>query len=125
MSRPFAPKTNWAVLLSVVTSGPELIRTGGARPSTLHSHSAGVRSTLPSASTARTRNECSPKTRSLYVTGDEHAVKTPASAASSRAHSKVAFCTLDTNLNVAVLLSVGSAGVLMIAVSGRALIVHA
>src|ERR687895_500394 len=89
MSRPSAEKSNSAVLLSVVTSGPELIRTGGARPSTLHSHSAGVSSTLPSASTARTRNECSPKTRSLYVTGDEHAVKTRPSAASSSAHSNV------------------------------------
>src|ERR671914_1264984 len=110
MSRPFASKTNSAVLLSVVTSGPELIRVGGARPSTLHSHSAGTRSTLPSASTARTRNECSPKTRSLYVTGDVQGVKTPASAASSRAHSKVTFSRLDSNVNVAELLSVGSAG---------------
>jgi hypothetical protein len=60
----------------------------------------------------------------LYVTGDVHGVKTPASAASSRAHSKVASCRFETNVNVAVLLSVGSAGRLMRAVSARGRIVH-
>ena len=58
------------------------------------------------------------------MTGDEHGVKTRESAASSSAHSKVTSCRFETNVNVAVLLSVGSAGVLMSAVSGRALTIH-
>jgi hypothetical protein len=59
-----------------------------------------------------------------YVTPDAHGVKTPESAASSRAHSKVAFGRLETKVKVAELLSVGSAGLLMIAVSGRGRTVH-
>ena len=59
-SRPSAPKTKVALLLSVVTSGPELIITGGAGPRTSQLHSAGSRSTLPAASLARTAKSCEP-----------------------------------------------------------------
>ena len=52
---------------------------------------------------------------------DSHGANMPLSAASSSAHSKVASCRLETKVKVAVLLSVGSAGLLMIAVSGSGL----
>src|SRR5688500_11884894 len=85
-SRPLAANTNVAVLLSVVTSGPDEIMGGGAMPEMLQLHSAGVGSTLPAASLARTAKSCSPNTRPVYVFGESHGWKLPASTASSRAH---------------------------------------
>src|SRR5687767_3094846 len=58
--RPSAPNTNVAVRFSVVTSGPEVMATAGAGPTTSQLHSAGVASTLPAASFARTAKSCSP-----------------------------------------------------------------
>src|SRR5688500_15298927 len=124
MSRPSAANSKLATLLSVVAFGPEVIVTGGARPSTFQLHSAGVGSTLPSASFARTAKSCSPKIKLSYVTGELHGAKLPASAASSRAHSNVTPGRFETKVKVAVVLSVGSAGRLTIALSGIGLTVQ-
>src|SRR5919106_3854729 len=62
--------------------------------------------------------------RSLYVTGEMHGEKICASTASSRAHSNVTPWRLEVKVNVALLLSVGSAGLLMIAVSGIGVTLH-
>jgi hypothetical protein len=123
-SRPSAEKTNLALRLSVVRSGPDSIRTGGGTPPISQLHSAGVGSMLPAASTARTRNSCSPNARSVYVTGDGHGWKKPVSAASSSAHWNVTFCALDVKASVAVVLSVTSSGPERIAVSGMIPIVQ-
>ena len=64
-SRPLAEKANVALVLSVRASGAESMVTGGARPWTSQLYSAGVGSTLPAASLARTAKSCSPKIRSL------------------------------------------------------------
>jgi hypothetical protein len=58
-----ALKTNVAVPLSVLSSGPDSMTTGGGTVPISHSWSAGVGSTWPSASLARTANSWSPKTR--------------------------------------------------------------
>src|ERR687895_189636 len=52
--RPGAAKTNVAVRLSVLASGLDVISTGGAAVFTLQAYSAGVGSTWPKASFART-----------------------------------------------------------------------
>src|SRR5918999_5946653 len=57
---------------SVRASGWTVIVTGSGTSPTAHSHSAGVRSTLPSGALARTKNSCSSRIRLLYVTGDVH-----------------------------------------------------
>src|SRR5688572_25804284 len=53
-----------------------------------------------------------------------HVEKIWLSAASSSAHSNVTSWRLEVNVNVALLLSVGSAGLLMMAVSGMGVTVH-
>jgi hypothetical protein len=58
--RPSAEKTNVALVLSVLASGLDVISTGGAGVFTFQSYSAGVGSTWPSPSVARTAKECSP-----------------------------------------------------------------
>ena len=121
---PSAAKTNSALVLSVVTSGPDVMVVVGAMPSALQLHSAGVGSTLPAASLARTAKSCSPQSRFVYVCGEAHGMKPPLSTPSSSAHSKVAPWMFDWNLKVASLPSVGSAGPLRMAVSGMGVITH-
>ena len=58
--RPSAEDSNVALVLSVLRAGFDVISTGGAAALTFQSSSAGVGSTWPSASTARTAKECSP-----------------------------------------------------------------
>jgi hypothetical protein len=65
MSRPGAEKVNVALVLSVVNGGADWISTAGAVPSTFQLYSAGVGSTLPAASFARTAKSCPPNARLL------------------------------------------------------------
>jgi hypothetical protein len=67
-----AVKTKLAVALSVAASGPDSIVTGGGMVPISQLQSAGVGSTSPSASLARTAKSCSPKTRPGYVMPDSH-----------------------------------------------------
>lgn len=76
--------------------------------------SAGLGSTLPAASTARTRNSCVPKRRFEYVLGDVQA----ANGDLSKLHWKVASFSLDTKEKAAVVLFAGLAGADVIRVSG-------
>src|ERR687895_1588851 len=57
---PSAANSKLALRISVVRSGPEVMRTGSGMEATSQLHSAGVRSTLPMASTARMRTSYSP-----------------------------------------------------------------
>src|SRR5215213_486766 len=59
---------------------------------------AGVASTLPTASVARTANACKPSPRPLYARGDEHAAHGPP----SRRHSKFEPASDPVNPNAAV-----------------------
>ena len=61
-----------AVRDSVRASGEAVMVTGSGTSPTAHSHSAGVWSTLPSGSLARTSSEWSSAIRSVYVFGDAH-----------------------------------------------------
>src|SRR5688500_9238774 len=63
--------------------------------------------------------------RSVYVVGEVQARKMPTSAASSSAHSKVTPCWSDENVNVALVDSDGSVGVVPRIVSGKSETVHA
>src|SRR5918992_2392842 len=69
---------------------------------------------MPIGSTAATWKVCSPGTRFVYVAGDEHGVNGPR----SMEHSNVAVPCGEKNVNVALVLELGSAGVEMIVVSG-------
>src|ERR687896_1164446 len=65
-------------------------------------------------STAATWNVCSPGARPVYVIGEEHGV----AGARSSEHWKVAVPCVEKNVNVAVVDELGSAGAVMISVSG-------
>src|ERR687896_1537562 len=69
---------------------------------------------MPIGRTAATWKVCSPGTRFVYVAGDEHGVNGPR----SMEHSNVAVPCGEKNVNVALVLELGSAGVEMIVVSG-------
>src|ERR671914_1842128 len=69
---------------------------------------------MPIGSTAATWKVCSPGTRFVYVTGDEQGVNGPR----SMEHSNVAVPCGEKNVNSAVVLELGSSGVVMISVSG-------
>jgi transposase InsO family protein len=60
--------------------GPPVIVTVGATVSTVHDRCAGVASTFPAASVARTRNVCGPCPSALSARGEVHATN----AATSR-----------------------------------------
>ena len=66
--------------------GPESIAVCGAVVSTVHVRLAGVPSTLPAASVARTSKVCSPSARALSACGLVHDANAPPSSL----HSKVA-----------------------------------
>ena len=89
---------------SIVVSG------GGV---TLQLRLAGVRSTLPAASMARTRSWWLPTDRAVYVTGETHVLK----AEPSSEHWKVAPASLE-NVSVACVLPVSAGGPVSIAVFG-------
>src|SRR5215212_10096704 len=82
--------------------------------STVQLRDAGVGSTFPTASIARTENVCGPSPTSVYRFGDVHRAK----GALSRRHSKVDSDSVEEKLNWASgLLSVPT-GPLSIVVSG-------
>src|SRR5687767_5749275 len=82
---------------------------------------AGVPSTLPAPSLARTWNSCRPGARFVYSAGEVQELN----AGASRAHSKLEPPSLLENLNSALLLAVGSSGPKSIVVSGGRSTVHA
>src|SRR5688500_17402100 len=119
-----AEKLNRAVVLAVGSAGPESIVVTGGTVSrgrvTVQLWPAGVGSTWPAASVARTATRWKPIARSVYSTGDVHAVN----AAPSSAHSNVEPARFEENVIVALVLSVGSAGPESIVVCGGATTVH-
>jgi hypothetical protein len=64
-SRPSAENTNVALRLVVRASGADSMVTAGGMPSMFQMYVAGVGSTSPAASTARTANSCEPNSRSV------------------------------------------------------------
>src|SRR5687767_7724138 len=92
----FDPKTNVAVVSWVTSSGPELMNVSGSGP-IVHRWMAGVGSTLPDVSTARTRRTCEPGSRSRNWPSPGQELK----AGPSRAHSNVAKPSFELNTNTA------------------------
>src|SRR5687768_7396483 len=86
---------NVAEVLSACSVGPERISVTGG-PSTVHAADAGVGSTLPAGSTARTSSTCSPAARPVSSYGVEQSPK----PASSSWHSNVEPAWLAENANV-------------------------
>ena len=76
---------NVAEFVVIVPVGPVSIVVFGAAVSTVKVREAGVGSTLPAVSRARTSNVCAPCARFVYACGDVHG----ANAALSRRHSNV------------------------------------
>ena len=109
-----------ALLLVVGEAGaPEPSVVSGATVSgtTRQVRSAGVWSTLPAGSVARTRSLCSPTARPLSCLGDVQAVN----ASLSSAHSNVENSWLDEKAIDALVLSVSGSGPESIVVSGGVL----
>src|ERR671916_214920 len=75
---------------------------------------AGVPSTLPAASDARTRKSCAPAARPVYCFGAEQA----ANAAPSSEHSNVEPCSLAEKPKLALVLDVVAAGLESIVACG-------
>jgi hypothetical protein len=123
---PLAVNSKVAFRRSSLSHGSEVMRTGGASPPTIHPYSAGNSLRLPAASTARTANSWSPKSRLVYVFGDVHGVKISSSTISSIAHSNVmsGVWMSETNSKVAVVEVLSSSGAFVMAAFGRAPIVH-
>jgi hypothetical protein len=105
---------NVASALAVEDGGPELIVVFGALVSTVIDRLAGVASTWPSPSTARTRKVCAPDESVEVVNGDEQLVNAPVSTE----HWNVDGVSLDENANVGVESFVGPLGPEVIVVSG-------
>ena len=74
-----------AEVVEVCAGGPESMVVWGAVVSTVHAHCAGVASTLPVRSRARTANECAASARPRYSSGEGQALN----AAPLSEHSKV------------------------------------
>ena len=94
--------------------GPESIVESGAVVSTTQVRRAGVGSTFPAASRARTSNACCPSARPLYAAGEAQL----ANAAPSREHSNPATASLAANSNVAAVAATVPCGPATIVVSG-------
>jgi hypothetical protein len=86
----------------------------GLGDTTVQLRDAGVPSTFPAPSVARTSKACVPSTSAEYVLGDVHAAKAPASTR----HSNVDPVSVDVNSNVAVVEVTEPDGPLVIVVSG-------
>src|ERR671914_2872921 len=109
----FASKVNFALVLSVCALGPDRIVVSGAGV-TLQLRLAGVRSTLPAASIARTRSWCTPTARPVSSSGETHALYD----APSSEHWKVEPLSLEENAIVAFGLAVSALGPESIVVCG-------
>src|SRR5688572_19393782 len=97
----FDPKTNVALVSWVTSSGPELMNVSGSGP-IVQRWTAGVGSTLPDVSTARTRSTCEPGSRSRNWPSPGHELN----VGPSRAHSNVANPSFELNTKTAFGLSV-------------------
>ena len=105
----------------VVPVGPPVIVVSGAAVSTVNDRDAGVASTLPAASVARTRNVYAPSASEPRMRGDVHGPNVPTAAPGpSRRHSNVEPASELVNVNVAVLTLIGPVGPPVIVVSGAA-----
>ena len=94
----------------------EIRATGAPSTRTVHARVAGVPSTLPAASTARTANVCVPFARPPYVAGLAQARQAPPSSE----HSKLAsVCEANVKVAVALLTGIDDAGPPVRAVCGR------
>ena len=71
---------NAAVVDATVPLGPVEMVVSGAVVSTVHARDAGVPSTLPCASSARTRRVCEPSASELYDAGEVQAPQAPPSS---------------------------------------------
>jgi hypothetical protein len=107
-------KLKLAEELLVGSFGPESIDAFGADVSILQPKLAGVWSTFPASSTARTSKVWEPSVSEEYACGAEHAVKAPP----SRRHSKLATpeppASLPENVKLAAAESLCAGGVISI-----------
>jgi len=94
----------------IVVSGPIV--------STSHVNDAGVPSTLPTASMARTWNVCEPCDRLEYDCGLVHATNPPPSSWHSNDATPVPVTSLPVNENAAEVLATGFVGLEVMLVSG-------
>ena len=81
-----AEKDRLAAVSLVTAGGPESMVVSGGIVSTVHVERAGVRSTLPAGSVARTPKLCVPSARPSYSAGELQV----ANGAASSEHSKLA-----------------------------------
>jgi hypothetical protein len=103
-----------ALVLVVVAGGAEPIVVSGATVSIVQLCVAGVASTLPAPSLARTRNWWASSARPEYWRGEAQDAK----AAPSSEHSNVTPDSLDEKLKLALVLDVSADGAEEIVVSG-------
>ncbi len=94
--------------------GPEVMVVSGATVSTLNDRPAGVASTLPAASRARTWKVCAPFARAASGVPLVQAAKAPPSIE----HSKLAAGSFELKVNVGVLVATGPFGPESMVVSG-------
>ncbi|XSF08636.1 hypothetical protein VZP55_30365 [Myxococcus faecalis] len=107
-------KSNVASVEAVVPDGPLTMVVSGATVSTVHVRVAGVPSTLPALSRARTASVWLPWDRLLNVAGEVHAANVPP----SRLHSKSAGVSVEVKANVALFEFVVPVGPEVMLVSG-------
>ena len=105
-------RSNVGVASLVTPEGPLSIVVSGAAVSTVKLRDAGVGSTLPAGSVARTSNVCAPSANEAVVSGVEHEPHAPPSTR----HSKLEPAWLDEKANVGVESLVGPEGPLSIVV---------
>src|SRR5918992_446161 len=91
-------KTNAALVLVVVCSGPDSIVVSGRFESVVQLHSSGVVSRIPSGVIETTSSMCSPSVSPLTTYGDGQGSNTPRSIA----HSKLEPLTVESKRNDAV-----------------------
>ena len=108
-----AESPNDAAAVATVPLGPLVIDVSGATVSTAHVRDAGVASTLPSASIARTENVCAPSPSPEYDFGEAQLVHAPESSLHSKEPDSVA-----ENPNDAAAVATVPFGPLVIEVSG-------
>jgi hypothetical protein len=109
----FAWKVNVADVSPVSSAGPVRIVVSGGGV-TCQLRNAGVESTLPLASIARTRSWCTPTDTSFSVSGETHKLNDPPSTE----HWNVEPASLEENVNVAFGLAVSAFGPVSIVVFG-------
>ncbi len=115
------PENVNVALVSVVSEfGPESIDVSGAETSiTVQLRVAGVGSTLPASSTARTANVCAPASSTSTSSGTEQLSNGPPSTEHSKSSSSAAvWSSAPVNSNSEVKLPVCAPGPAVIVVSG-------